>query len=186
MNEATARLVLTALRENFFAAWSRGQWQALSPSLASNAMLTSSQHGEGNGEAAWREALADDAAALSWMRSSNHAVLVGDNGQAATSAYVFGLFSRGQRQFLFGASVVLRFNLTRSQWLLVGARINVNWCKGDITLASHWRARPKDVGWQLGDPVPAIVSEIDSPWALIGEPLHAASEENAMRELYSK
>jgi ketosteroid isomerase-like protein len=186
MNEATARPLLTALQEIFFNAWSTGQWQALSPSLAPDAMLTSSQHGEGSGAAAWREALADDAAALRWMRSSNHAVVVGENGQAATSAYVFGLFSRGQRQFLFGASVVLRFDLAQGQWLLIGARINVNWCKGDVALASHWRAPPKDVGWQLGDPVPAIVSEIDSPWALIGKPLHAASEENGMRELYSK
>lgn len=188
MMEADARPLLAALQKEFFAAWSRGQWQVLAQHLASDATLASSQHGEGQGEAAWRNLLAADAAVLSWMRTSNHAVLVGKRGQAASSAYVFCLFNRGQQQFLFGASLVLRFRFDEplDRWLVTGVRIHVNWCRGNLALASHWRAPPSDAGWQLGDPAPAIVSELDAPWALIEDPLQPASTEDAVSELYSK
>ena len=56
--------VLAALQEDFFAAWSRGQWEALAPSLADDAVLISSQHGEGQGAADWQRLLAADAALL--------------------------------------------------------------------------------------------------------------------------
>ena len=184
--EAAARPVLAALQEDFFAAWSRGQWEALAPSLADDAVLISSQHGEGQGAADWQRLLAADAALLTWLRTSNHATLVGKDGQAATSAYAIGLFSRGAQQFLFGASVVLRMQQQGSRWLLAGARIQVNWCKGDAALAAHWRQPPSDAGWQLGDPTPAIVSELDSPWALIRDALPPADVQDAVRELYSQ
>jgi hypothetical protein len=186
MNEAIARSLLSALRDEFFAAWSLGQWETLSPSLAPDAVLASSQHGDGKGEEEWRRMLAADIAIQPWMRTSNHATLVGQDGQAACSAYVFGQFSRGQLQFLFGASVVLRFRLQQGRWQVTGARINVNWCKGDVALVSHWRAPPTDDGWQLGHPAPVIVSELDSPWAQIKDALPITSQEDALRELYSK
>ena len=89
---------------------------------------------------------------------------MGKDGQAATSAYAIGLFSRGAQQFLFGASVVLRMQQQGSRWLLAGARIQVNWCKGDAALAAHWRQPPSDAGWQLGDPTPEV------PWGPPPEP----------------
>ena len=180
--------VLNALQDNFFAAWLRGQWLDLTSNLAEDATLTSSQHGEGRGAGDWGRLLAGDAAALAWMRTCNHAIVIGKDGQAATSAYVIGLFSSGQQQFLFGASVVLRFQShgPEGQWLLFDARIQVNWCKGDPSLAAHWRKPPSDVGWQLGDEPPVIVSELDSPWALIGDALPQASAQDAVRQLYSK
>lgn len=190
MREINARSELDVLRDAFFAAWSRGQWQDLAPSLAEDAVLTSSQHGEGQGqgEADWQRLLAADARALVWMRTSNHATLVGKNGQAASSAYVIGLFRHGQQHLLFGASVVLRFRPhgSESDWSLFGARIHVNWCKGEPSLATHWRLPPSDAGWELGDAPPTIVSELDSPWALVGDALPQASAEDAVRQLYSK
>ena len=42
------------------------------------------------------------------------------------------------------------------------------------------------MGWQLGDEPPVIVSELDSPWALIGDALPQASAQDAVRQLYSK
>ncbi|CAM4395199.1 SnoaL-like domain-containing protein [Comamonas aquatilis] len=183
-----SRLVLAALREQFFAAWSRGQWQDLTPNLVEDAILTSSQHGEGRGATEWRCLLAADSAALTWMRTSNHAVLVSKSGQAASSAYVIGLFGSGPQQFLFGASVVLRFQShdPESHWSLFDARIQVNWCKGDPSLAAHWCKPPSDAGWQLGDEPPVIVSELDSPWALIGDALPPPNAQDAVRQLYSK
>ncbi|MEC5319256.1 hypothetical protein VSX61_09925 [Brenneria populi subsp. brevivirga] len=152
------------------AAWSHGQWQDLEPYLAENAVLISNQHGEGRDESDWHRLLAD-AATLTWMRPSNHATLVAQNGQAASSFYAIGLFSRGTQQLLFGASVVLQFRQSNRQregrWHLTTARLNANWCKGDVSLAAHWDKPPSDAGWQLGDAAPAIVSELDSPWALI-------------------
>jgi ketosteroid isomerase-like protein len=188
MMQADARPELATLQDGFFASWSRGQWQDLIPSLAEDAMLTSSQHGEGRGEADWRRLLAGDASALVWMRTSNHATLLGRDGQAASSAYVIGLFGRGRQHLLFGASVVLRFQFREpdSRWSLISARINVNWCKGELPLVSHWRMPPSDAGWQLGDAPPVIVSELDSPWALIGDALPQADTKAAVRELYSK
>jgi ketosteroid isomerase-like protein len=186
--EAEARSALTSVMDDFFAAWSDGEWQTLNPSLTKTATLKSSQHGEGRGVAEWRSLLAADASALIWMRTSNHAIVVGRNGQAVTSAYVYGLFGRGQQRLLFGASVVLRFQFhgTDDRWMLANARINVNWCKGDLLLAAHWRMPPTDAGWELGDVPPVIVSELDSPWALIGNALPQADAEVAVRELYSK
>lgn len=186
LNESKARSMLTIARDGFFTAWSEGNWQALSSVLAENAQLISSQHGEGRGETEWRRLLAADASALVWMRTSNHAIVLGKNGRAAASAYVIGLFGQGQRQFLFGASVVLGFQEDHDRWVLTRARIHVNWCKGVLTLATHWRMPPSDEGWQLGDPPPAIVSELDSPWALIGDALPYADVKDAVSELYSK
>ena len=180
--------VLNALQDNFFAAWSRGQWHYLTPNLAEDAILTSSQHGEGLGATEWRRLLAGDTVALTWMHTSNHAILVGKSGQAASSAYVIGMFGSGPQQFLFGAGVVLRFQShdPEGQWSLFDARIQVNWCKGDPSLAAHWRKPPSDAGWQLGDEPPVIVSELDSPWAFIGDALPQASAQDAVRQLFSQ
>jgi 2,4-dienoyl-CoA reductase-like NADH-dependent reductase (Old Yellow Enzyme family)/ketosteroid isomerase-like protein len=186
LTDSGSRAILTTVRDDFFTAWSDASWHALSPVLAEDALLTSSQHGEGTGEDDWRRLLAADADALVWMRTSNHAIVVGRRGRAAASAYVIGLFGQGQRQFLFGASVVLGFQRHRDGWLLTRARIHVNWCKGVLTLATHWRMPPSDEGWQLGDPPPTIVSELHSPWALIGDALAYGDVNDAVRELYSK
>lgn len=187
-SEAEARSALTSVVDDFFAAWSDAEWQGLAPSLAKTASLQSSQHGEGQGDAEWRRLLAADASALLWLRTSNHATVVGKSGQAVASAYVYGLFGRGQQRLLFGASVVLRFQLhgTNSRWMLTNARINVNWCKGDLTLVGHWRLPPSDAGWELGDEPPVIVSELDSAWASISNALPPNNVTVAVRELYSK
>lgn len=188
MREIDAHRELDGLRGAFFAAWSRGEWPVMAPSLSADAVLTSSQHGEGRGEAGWQRLLAADARGLAWMRTSNHALRVGKSGQAASSAYVIGLFQQGQEQLLFGASVVLRFQFLalQARWSLIGARLQVNWCKGEPSLAAHWRLPPSDAGWELGDAPPTIVSELDSPWALIGDALPQASAEDAVRQLYSQ
>jgi 2,4-dienoyl-CoA reductase-like NADH-dependent reductase (Old Yellow Enzyme family)/ketosteroid isomerase-like protein len=188
MGELDVRPILATIRDDFFMAWAGGDWQALRPILAQNALLTSSQHGEGQGLEQWRRLLAEDAGALVTMRSSNHATVLGRNGRAAVSAYVFGMLGKDGKHFLFGASVVLQmhFDAGSGRWLLVGARINVNWCKGEQALVAHWRMPPSEEGWQLGDTAPVIVSELDSPWALVGNALPASPAEDAVRELYSK
>lgn len=186
--QANARALLTALREDFFKAWSQGKWEALKPGLSGEATLISSQHGDASGRPGWQRLLAPDLPDLAWMRTSNHAILIGDRRQAASSAYVFGLFSDGQRHLLFGASVILTFQFheAHDRWLLTLARININWCRGDAALVPHWRLPPGDAGWQLGDSAPTIVSELDSPWTSIGARLPLGSSEDAIVELYSK
>lgn len=186
--QANARALLTTLREDFFEAWSQGKWEGLKASLNADSTLISNQHGEGGDLAGWQRSLAPDLPDLAWMRTSNHAILIGDRGQAASSAYVYGLFNDGQRHLLFGASVILKFQFHEplGHWLLTVARININWCRGDVALVPHWRLPLSDAGWQLGDSAPVIVSELDSPWALIGVGLPACSKEDAIIELYSK
>ncbi|MGE1155189.1 alkene reductase [Pseudomonas kitaguniensis] len=53
LSDLEARSTLTSIRDDFFATWSDGNWQELNPVLAEDALLISSQHGEGTGEAAW-------------------------------------------------------------------------------------------------------------------------------------
>jgi hypothetical protein len=179
---------LGALREAFFAAWSRADWQGLESALDADSLLTSSQHGLGRGHVAWRGMLQGDAAASEWMRTSNHATLVGSDGRAVASAYAIGLLASGTQRFLFGASVVLKFAFRGAprHWSLIDVRIGVNWCKGEHALVSHWRKPPDDAGWQVNDEPPTIVSELDSPWAFVGEALPQADPHEALRELYSK
>lgn len=186
--KANVRALLAGLRDAFFKAWSQGKWEGLTASLSGDATLISNQHGEGSGLFNWQRMLAPDFPDLAWVRTSNHAILVGDLGQAASSAYVMGRFNNGPRQLLFGASVILKFQFheAHDRWLLAHARININWCRGDLAVVPHWRLPPGDAGWQLGDPAPVIVSELDSPWALIGTALPSASREDAITELYSK
>lgn len=131
--------------------------------------------------------LVKDALHMVWIRTSNHSTVVGRAGKAASSAYVYGLLGHGDKRFLFGATVLLQFALrhTDHHWLLASALISVNWCKGDPTLAERWRKPPGDNGWEPGDVAPTIVSELDSPWARIGDALPHEPEQ-AMRELYSK
>lgn len=184
--KANTRALLAALREHFFVAWSQGQWQRLTPSLSESATLISSQHGDGRGVVSWQHLLSADLPDLAWLRTSNHATVLGARGQAAGSAYAFGLFSDGQRHLLFGASVILQFQETGDQWLLVHARIQINWYRGEASLVPHWRLPPGDSGWQLGDLPPVIVSELDSPWVLDGAGTWPGSAEEAVIELYSK
>lgn len=187
MMDNDTRITLSTLRENFFTAWSQGDWHSLVPHLSMDAKLSSSQHGDGQGKAEWGHLLANDAALLAWMRTSNHAIVIGKDGNAVASSYVIGLFEREQQQFLFGASVILRFQFSESTgWLLCDIRIQVNWCKGNLVLAAHWRLPPSDAGWQLGDVTPVIVSELDSPWALIRNEELQTDIEGAVRQLYSK
>lgn len=183
-----ARVTLGSMRDDFFAAWSRAHWQGLGSVTTADAQLISNQHGEGQGADDWARMLGQDAFAMTGLQTSNHAIQIAREGQAAASAYVFGLFNQGAQNLLFGATVVLGFQSTEQGegWTLTSARINVNWCKGDFSLVSHWLKPPSDSGWELGDLPPVIVSELDSPWALVSDPLPYPTSEDALRELYSK
>jgi ketosteroid isomerase-like protein len=176
---------IASMSDDFFHAWRHAQWQSLSLSLSDDAVLRSSQHGEGQGLESWRQLLLEDALHLVRMRTSNHATVVGKDGRAASSAYVYGLLGHGVKRFLFGATVVLRFEFRNARWLLATALIGVNWCKGDLELVDHWSKPPADTGWEPGDSAPTIVSELDSPWAYVGDVLPHEPEQ-AVRELYSK
>jgi 2,4-dienoyl-CoA reductase-like NADH-dependent reductase (Old Yellow Enzyme family) len=182
------REALGRIRDNFFAAWAGRDWQSLESVIVDKALLSSSQHGVGEGIKQWQQMLATDAATVAWMRTSNHAIVLGQNGRAAGSAYVMGLLGTGRQQLLFGASVVLDCQFTGAAWgwKLAQARIQVNWCKGDEVLVSHWRQPPEEGGWQLGDPPPVITSELDSPWASLPDTAPAPALQDAMVELYSK
>jgi hypothetical protein len=79
-----------------------------------------------------------------------------------------------------------KFQAAKGRWMVIGARVNINWCRGDLTLVTHWRMPPTDTGWQLGDPPPVIVSELDSPWAKIRAASPFPAKEEAVIELYSK
>lgn len=187
MIDKNVHQTLTTIRENFFAAWSIGQWNSLELNLSADAKLTSSQHGTGQGIADWQHLLAKDTALFSWFRTSNHAIVIDKNGRAVASSYVIGLFEHEQQQFLFGASVIFHFQFNEStDWLLSDVRIQVNWYKGNLSKVSHWRLPPSDAGWQLGDVTPVIVSELDSPWALISDQELQIDKEDAVRQLYSK
>ena len=107
----------------------------------------SSQHGQALGRVAWQELLAVDTDLIKWMRTSNHATVISQNNNAASSAYAIGLFESNERQCLFGASITLRFDLEKSgKALLNEVRIQVNWFKGDPSLATHWLYLPEDAG----------------------------------------
>ena len=178
---------LAMVTDYFLQAWSEGLWDVLAPQLSADATLISSQHGQVQGLAHWQQCLAQDSALLVWMRSSNHALVLGQEGQAVGSAYVIGLFEHEQQQFLFGASLTLRFKGQQtSDWRLHEVRIQVQWCKGQLSLARHWRAPPSDAGWQLGDAAPVIVSELDSPWAQIRNAVPQQDAMLAVQQLYSK
>lgn len=178
---------IASLRDHFFHGWRHGSWQSLSCSLTDDAVLKSSQHGEGRGLESWRRLLLEDALQLVWMRTSNHASVVGRDGRAASSSYVYGLLGHGEKRFLFGATVILRFESRNDddRWFLTRALIGVNWCKGDLALVEHWRKPPADTGWEPGESAPTIVSELDSPWADVVDVVPHEPEQ-AVRELYSK
>ncbi|MGR3376524.1 nuclear transport factor 2 family protein [Salipiger abyssi] len=105
------------------------------------------------------------------------------------SFYAFGLLrdrTDATQGLLFGATVVLRLARVATGWQIAHIRLSSAWMRGADRLAAHWLLPSSDAGWQVGDPPPVLVSEIDSPWALqpIGPPpgdLHAA-----ISELYSR
>lgn len=122
------------------------------------------------------------------LRTSNHyAAHRGETGVA--SFYAFGLLrdrTDATQGLLFGATVVLRLARVATGWQIAHIRLSSAWMRGADRLAAHWLLPSSDAGWQVGDPPPVLVSEIDSPWALqpIGPPpgdLHAA-----ISELYSR
>ncbi len=180
------RADIRAITDTFFNAWSTGEWNTLASSLTDNAILMSGQHGEAKGLKAWQDLLAKDTNLLTWMHTSNHATVLDEN-KAVASAYVIGLFEQSGRQFLFGGSLTLRYTVSvHGEVQLDEVRIQANWTKGDTKLAKHWCYLPTDQGWNLGDPSPTIVSELDAPWNLIRNEVKQTTTQEAVAQLYSK
>lgn len=187
MTEKNLRTAVNSIINSFFNSWSDGQWETLFPSLADDTVLMSGQHGEAHGGAEWKQLLAEDTDLFNWMRTSNHATVIGNNNIAVSSAYVMGLLQRGRQQFLFGGSVIFQFRFNASgEILLHEVRIQANWSKGDPSLAKHWLYIPTDNGWQLGDPSPVIVSELNSPWSVVRDEQQQTELAGAVAQLYSK
>jgi ketosteroid isomerase-like protein len=186
MNMHDTRVELQRLVDAFLAAWISNDWSAIAPSIGSDAVLLSGQHGSATGPVEIAAALGIDAGLSPMcMRTSNHYVGALDD-QAVASAYVLASRQGRAAQSLFGATVVFAFGKRDGVWLVSEVRLSVNWYRGDCREVRHWGVVPDNVGWKLGDPAPAIVSELDSPWARLPRSALARSSEDAVRELYSK
>jgi hypothetical protein len=185
MSDTTDRAVLRGIVDGFLRGWSDGQW-AIVP-IAADARLVSNQHADAVGRDAIARALGSDTdgGRQLALRVSNR--YVGARGDiAAASVYVAGMLQTVSSQALFGSTVAMTFERIEGVWALSTVRIFVNWQQGDVLTLAHWRAVPTNNGWQLGDPPPVLVSELDSPWAVLGESTMEESLEEGVSALYSK
>jgi len=188
MNDIALRTKVTTVIDQFIAGWTTAQWENIDGTIAQDVTLLSGQHGNITSIEALRESLELESNLLSWVRKSNHATVIDQQvTQAISSQYLIGLFEKENRQFLFGASATFEFAINnQNEALLTKIKFQANWYKGDATLAQHWKYLPSDDGWTLGDPDPAIVSELDAPWNLIQSRQPQSDIKNAIAESYSK
>ncbi|REE07125.1 SnoaL-like protein [Paraburkholderia sp. BL27I4N3] len=171
-------------------AWSTRNSNELRQLFTSDAAFTSSAHGEALGGAGVAEQLIDATLQRANLRlnSTNHYV-TGHDAKACASAYIYGQFvppRGGPSSLTFGATVVLELELLEGEWRISTLRLNVNWLEGDAKIVTGWRQPIGNREWKIGDPVPVVVSELDSPWLQFPQRSIVGTVKEQIAEVYAR
>lgn len=153
--------------------------------------MRSSHKGVLKGKDAVTGALSEDTAEGKHLKlvTSNYYAANDGQGQAMVSAYLYGEFSPARKrnpEALFGAVIRVSLQATGDGWKLSDVLIQISWAEGDSRYLTGWALPPGQQGWRPGDAPPALVSELDSPWACIPDNQISATDEEQIEEAYSR
>ncbi|NVZ24665.1 nuclear transport factor 2 family protein [Pseudomonas gingeri] len=176
--------------KHFLSAWATATPVSMAGTLAPSARLSSSAHGELQGPAAVAKALA-----LDWphghivrIESTNHHVGVEDD-RAVLGAYLYGRISppgTSIAPLLFGALLVGELAATDGGWLFSQLQLTLNWLDGNHALVPRWNPPRSRRFWEVGDPAPHLLNELDSPWARLPFARVAGTAQDEVAEVFMR
>ncbi|WP_409076501.1 nuclear transport factor 2 family protein (plasmid) [Pantoea sp. C3] len=181
------RIKFMELLHYFSYSWQTGIWNNDNGHFVETVSFFCDQHGNAIGLNALSHKLAKDVLTYPLkISTSNYAVAIQGN-EGAISAYVYGyLSSKKGGALLFGGAMVLRCVQLNHQWRISEVRMSLYWSKGQNKLISHWANPPGENGWNIRDPLPSLVSEYESVWALFPDSDLSESDEVQIGELFSR
>ncbi|WP_313659896.1 nuclear transport factor 2 family protein [Pseudomonas coleopterorum] len=167
MSPGNDRAEIRTLMSDFFTAWETGVWQSPSSLFVKNAHVVTSHLSSYENGREFIIALQQDRAESEMLSLTTTNHFIGGGGtEAVFSCYVYGQIRSDikRSKCRFGITVKGALKKNGGAWQLDSLLVSLNWITGDHSLASHWKLPPGDRGWRIGDSVPTIVSELDSPW----------------------
>ncbi|EON3349731.1 nuclear transport factor 2 family protein [Yersinia enterocolitica] len=191
MIQSISRKEALSFLEYFRRGWETGGWSDSEHYFAKGMSLRSSHKGMINGLEAVISAFAKDTesgSALNLVTSNYYAA---DDGQglAMVSAYLYGEICptvRYNPSAMFGAVVRVTLKIEANAWKIAELLVNISWAEGSTRYFPDWKLPPGEKGWRPGDAPPALVSELDSPWACIPENKIKSTEVEQIEEAYSR
>ncbi|MFJ4107766.1 nuclear transport factor 2 family protein [Oerskovia enterophila] len=179
--------VLSTL-ERFIAGWRSHDTTGIRAALTDDAVLRSSAHGEVLTAATIADTLATDFPAAAPTRIvSTNAYVAGNLARTTLTAYLYGVFAHesNRTEAVFGAVLLANLVPGPDGWVFTDLRLSVTQVEGTRRHFARWQL-PDRSGWQVGDPTPIIVSEIDSPWACGVPALAGLSAEQRVVDAYTR
>jgi hypothetical protein len=118
---------------------------------------------------------------------SSNVYLAGNLTQARGSGYLAGHLS-GASRLSFGAIFIvdLARNDASADWRISALKIQLTWIEGDRSLRPDWTYPVHEKVWQIGDPLPVIVSELDAPWHVYPDNLLRAGVVRDVEDTYAR
>jgi hypothetical protein len=149
----------------FLRGWENGDKGVILSALESNCTLASSAHGTILSSEVISQRLATDfpQSYKLGLYSTNHymALLKDRDKEAVMSSYVYGKAA----DFIFGATMVAELvEREEGKWNFVRIKLSVNWTDGNTSKLDKYKLPRNNRTYQIGDPTPVIISELDAPW----------------------
>ncbi|MCH5487736.1 nuclear transport factor 2 family protein [Pseudomonas syringae] len=189
MNTGTDRAEIRTLLSNFVTAWETGAWQSASSLLAENAQVVTSHLSTYENGREFITALQQDRAnsEILSLKATNHFIGGGET-EATFSCYIYGQIRSEVKRSKLGFGMTMKGALKKNgvKWQLDNLLISLNWVTDDLSLASHWKLPPGDDGWRIGDSVPTIVSELDSPWIRFPRSMPSGAVDEGIADTYAR
>jgi len=113
--------------------------------------------------------------------------LAGTERHARASAYLAVKLQGGTR-LAFGAILVVDLAKTASHsgWTVSAVKLQITWVEGATTQRPSWSFPDHNRVWQVGDPLPVIVSEVDAPWHVYSESVLRPDEARGVADTYAR
>ena len=176
MIQSISRKEALGFLEYFRFSWETGEWSNSEHYFAKEVSLRSSHKGQITGSDAVTSAFIEDTGAGTALNLVTSNYYAADDGQGLVmvSAYLYGEICptvRYNPAAMFGAVVRVTLGLEDGRWKISEFLVNISWTDGNDRYFPAWKLPPGEKGWRPGDAPPALVSELDSPWACIPENL---------------
>lgn len=182
-----SRSAMLATLDRLIQGWACDEWQYANAMFTDDCVFHSSAHGDARGSDAIAAMLRRDHAsgAILTVQTTNH-YAAGLDREGVLSGYAYGERTEGAARLTFGATMTGRLCEEGGRWRFSELRLSVNWLDGDTSLTPGWKAPAGDLGWQVGDAAPTIVSEMDSPWSRLPAPSIEGDLNQQLAETFSR
>jgi ketosteroid isomerase-like protein len=118
---------------------------------------------------------------------ASNVFLAGSFREARVSAYLAGDI-QGAGRLSFGAVMLvdMRRNAIEDAWRIVEIKVQITWVEGASALRPGWAFPNHNRIWQIGDPLPLIVSELDAPWRVYPQSVLQGDERSVVADTYAR